>query len=48
MTIGVLLVDKHGIVRDDRKARASGCSAYITKPFDTRTFAADVARLLGA
>ena len=33
---------------DDEKAYASGCSGYITKPLDTRTFADTVAGHLPA
>ena len=33
---------------DEEKARASGCTGYITKPLDTRTFADDVNRHLEA
>jgi CheY-like chemotaxis protein len=31
---------------DDRKALAAGCDGYITKPIDTRTFAAQIAAYL--
>jgi CheY-like chemotaxis protein len=31
---------------DDAKARAAGCDGYITKPIDTRTIGAAVARYL--
>jgi CheY-like chemotaxis protein len=31
---------------DDRKALEAGCDGYITKPIDTRTFAAQVAAFL--
>ena len=31
---------------DARKAREAGCDGYITKPIDTRTFAAQVAAYL--
>jgi CheY-like chemotaxis protein len=31
---------------DDRKALEAGCDGYITKPIDTRTFAAQVAAYL--
>jgi CheY-like chemotaxis protein len=33
---------------DDQKALAAGCDGYITKPIDTRTFAAHVRTYLGA
>jgi CheY-like chemotaxis protein len=33
---------------DDRKALDAGCSGYITKPIDTRTFAQQVGEYLAA
>jgi len=44
--IPVLAVTSHAMKGDEDKARASGCSGYITKPIDTRAFPATVARLL--
>jgi CheY-like chemotaxis protein len=32
---------------DRDRAAACGCDAFFAKPIDTRTFAADIARLLG-
>jgi two-component system cell cycle response regulator DivK len=32
---------------DEEKAREAGCDGYITKPIDTRAFAATLANILG-
>lgn len=45
--IVIIALTAYAMKGDDEKALASGCAAYITKPLDTRTFAADVARYLG-
>jgi CheY-like chemotaxis protein len=31
---------------DEEKALAAGCTGYLTKPIDTRTFAQTIARFL--
>jgi two-component system cell cycle response regulator DivK len=46
--IVIVALTAYAMKGDDEKALASGCTAYITKPLDTRTFAADVERHLGA
>jgi two-component system cell cycle response regulator DivK len=46
--IVVVALTAYAMKGDDEKAIASGCAGYITKPLDTRTFAATVARLLPA
>ena len=46
--IVIVALTAYAMKGDDEKALASGCAAYITKPLDTRTFAADVERHLGA
>lgn len=42
--ITIVALTAYAMKGDDEKALASGCSGYITKPIDTRTFASDVAR----
>lgn len=44
--IPVVALTAYAMKGDDDKARAAGCIGYITKPIDTRDFAAQVARLL--
>lgn len=46
--IVVVALTAYAMKGDDEKALASGCAAYITKPFDTRTFVARIAHLLEA
>lgn len=45
--IPVLAVTSHAMKGDEEKARAAGCTGYMTKPIDTRTFPKTVARMLG-
>jgi CheY-like chemotaxis protein len=33
---------------DEERARAAGCDGYVTKPIDTRAFAATLANFLGS
>lgn len=42
----VLALTAYAMKGDDEKALASGCAGYITKPLDTRTFAATVSQHL--
>lgn len=44
--ITIVALTAYAMKGDDEKALASGCSGYITKPIDTRRFAADVARYI--
>jgi CheY-like chemotaxis protein len=44
--IPVAAVTAHAMKGDEEKARAAGCTGYITKPIDTRVFPTTVARLL--
>ena len=44
----IVALTAYAMKGDEEKARASGCTGYITKPLDTRTFADDVARHLEA
>ena len=44
----VVALTAYAMKGDDEKARASGCTGYITKPLDTRSFADDVARHIDA
>jgi two-component system cell cycle response regulator DivK len=46
--IVVVALTAYAMKGDDEKAFASGCAGYITKPLDTRTFAATVAHHLPA
>lgn len=46
--IVVVALTAYAMKGDDEKAFASGCAGYITKPLDTRTFAATVAQHLPA
>jgi len=48
-TRGVVVValTAYAMKGDEDKALAAGCSGYITKPLDTKTFADTVARYLG-
>jgi two-component system cell cycle response regulator DivK len=46
--IVVVALTAYAMKGDDEKAYASGCSGYITKPLDTRTFADAVAGHLPA
>ncbi|MEK6807344.1 MAG: response regulator [Pseudomonadota bacterium] len=42
----IVALTAYAMKGDDEKARASGCAGYITKPLDTRSFAAEVGRYL--
>jgi CheY-like chemotaxis protein len=44
----IVAVSAYAMASDKKKARAAGCDGYITKPIDTRTFAATVCGYLGA
>ena len=44
--IPVVAVTAHAMKGDEQKALMAGCEGYITKPIDTRTFAAQVALFL--
>lgn len=44
--IPVIALTAYAMKGDEQKAREAGCSGYITKPIDTRTFPETVARLL--
>src|SRR5574341_100896 len=46
--IPVVAVTAHAMKGDEEKARAAGCTGYITKPIDTRVFPRTVAHLLAA
>jgi CheY-like chemotaxis protein len=46
--VPVVLLTAHAMKGDEEKARDAGCVGYITKPIDTRTFAATVAALIAA
>jgi CheY-like chemotaxis protein len=44
--IPVVALTAHAMKGDDERARQAGCDGYLTKPIDTRTFPAVVARFL--
>ncbi len=43
----IVAVTAHAMRGDDEKARAAGCSGFITKPIDIKEFVAAVAGFLG-
>jgi CheY-like chemotaxis protein len=45
--IPVVALTAHAMKGDDERARRAGCDGYLTKPIDTRSFPAVVARFLG-
>jgi CheY-like chemotaxis protein len=45
--IPVVALTAHAMKGDDERARQAGCDGYLTKPIDTRSFPAVVARFLG-
>jgi len=44
--IPVVALTAHAMKGDDERARQAGCDGYMTKPIDTRSFPAAVARFL--
>lgn len=46
--VPIIALTAYAMNGDEEKARAAGCSGYITKPIDTRTFAREVKRHLSA
>jgi len=44
--IPVVALTSYAMSGDEEKARAAGCSGYVTKPIDTRQFAAEVGQYL--
>jgi CheY-like chemotaxis protein len=45
--IAIVALTAYAMKGDAEKAREAGCDGYIPKPIDTRTLAAQIARLLG-
>jgi two-component system cell cycle response regulator len=44
--IPIVALTSHAMLGDDEKAKEAGCSGYITKPIDTRSFLSNVSRYL--
>lgn len=44
--IPVMCLTSHAMMGDEDRAREAGCDDYMTKPLDTRTFAARVASII--
>lgn len=44
----IVALTAYAMKEDEKKAREAGCDAYVSKPIDTRSLAAQVARLLEA
>jgi CheY-like chemotaxis protein len=44
----IIALTAHAMKGDEALALRAGCEAYLTKPIDTRTFAAKVAALMAA
>jgi CheY-like chemotaxis protein len=45
-TIPVVALTSYAMQGDDKKAREAGCTGYISKPIDTRTFIATISQYL--
>ena len=43
----ILVISAHALEEDRARGLAAGCTAYLTKPLDPRTLAAEVERVLG-
>ena len=41
-TMGIVALTAYAMQSDEANAREAGCDGYITKPIDTRTFAASI------
>lgn len=44
--VPIIAVTAHAMAAERERARGAGCNGYITKPIDTRTFAAQIAAVL--
>ncbi len=44
--IAVVAVTSFAMAGDEEKARAAGCSGYITKPINTRTFIREISKFM--
>lgn len=45
-TLPIVAVTAYAMHGDEARALRSGCNGYVTKPINTRTFVADIARYL--
>ena len=40
--VPIVVLTSHAMSGDEEKARAAGCSSYLTKPIDTRSFLKEI------
>ena len=44
--VPIVVLTSHAMSGDEEKARAAGCSSYLTKPIDTRSFLKEIEKNL--